>query len=184
MDFEKVVPLLVTEFDKHKIRYALIGGFAMGVLGVVRATMDVDFLVDASDLDKVKRVLNKYGYECVFSSKNVSQFVSNLTVFGEIDVLHAFREISTRMLSQANEVEIGKETKHIVRVVRPEDLIGLKVQALVNNPTRADKEYSDIRLLLEKADGKLDWSLLKDYFALFGLNSKFKELRSQYGKAK
>ena len=41
VDFEQVLRTLLTEFERHEIRYAAIGGFAMGVLGAARATMDL-----------------------------------------------------------------------------------------------------------------------------------------------
>lgn len=44
-----------------------------------------------------------------------------------------------------------------------EDIIGLKIQALVNDPARAVGDWNDIRLLLESAHTqglRLDWELL------------------------
>ncbi len=49
MDFKQVLRFLIFEFDKHNIDYALIGGFALGILGIIRATMDMDFLVKKDD---------------------------------------------------------------------------------------------------------------------------------------
>ncbi len=45
MDFKKVLTILIEEFDKHKIPYALIGAVAMGFNGIIRDTKDVDFAV-------------------------------------------------------------------------------------------------------------------------------------------
>ena len=53
MDFEKILKLLIADFNKKEIRYALIGGFGMGLLGVARATMDLDFLVAGKDIPKI-----------------------------------------------------------------------------------------------------------------------------------
>ena len=44
MDFEIVLKKLIKEFEKNDIRYALIGGFAVGLLGSGRSTMDLDFM--------------------------------------------------------------------------------------------------------------------------------------------
>jgi hypothetical protein len=49
VDFERVLKALLAEFERHRIRYATIGGFAMGVLGVPRATADLDFLVHRAE---------------------------------------------------------------------------------------------------------------------------------------
>jgi len=39
VDFELVLKRLLAEFDGDRIRYAVIGGFALGVLGVPRQTL-------------------------------------------------------------------------------------------------------------------------------------------------
>ncbi len=54
VDFERVLKALLAGFDYQQIRYAAIGGFALGVLGIPRATMDLDFLVQRDDLHKLQ----------------------------------------------------------------------------------------------------------------------------------
>jgi len=39
MDFELVLKALLTEFDRHQIRYAAIGAFALGFLGDLGNTL-------------------------------------------------------------------------------------------------------------------------------------------------
>jgi hypothetical protein len=122
MDFRKIVPLLIKEFKNAKVDYALIGGFALGALGMVRATADVDFLIDAKDLEKIAGIMKKFNYRCVHKTENVSQFVSDVKVFGQIDFLHAFRKPSLVMLKHATEKKIF-EGKHVIKVLKPEDII-------------------------------------------------------------
>jgi hypothetical protein len=181
MDFRKIIPVVIAEFKKENIRYALIGGFAMGAVGVMRSTMDIDFLVDKNDLDKVKKVMGKYNYHCVYSNENVSQYVSDLKIFGEIDFLHAFREISLDMINMAKEIEIF-EGKQRIRVSVPEDIIGLKLQAAVNNPQRNTREFADIEMIMDTLRNKLDWQRIEGYFSLFKLAKKFGQLKKAYDK--
>lgn len=179
MDFEKVLKLLINDFESEAINYALIGGFAMGALGIVRATMDLDFLVEYNDLQKIERIMKKYNYNCVFKTENVSQYVSDIKIFGEIDFLHAFRKISRSMLLRAKEVPIFLgEFK--IKVLAPEDIIGLKLQALVNDQSRATKEYFDIEAIIEHFNRELNWSLIEEYFNLFNKKEKYQELRRKY----
>ena len=49
MDFERVLKALLADFARFHIRYATIGGFVLGVLGVARTTMDLDVLVHRDD---------------------------------------------------------------------------------------------------------------------------------------
>jgi len=53
VDFELVLNTLISEFSRLKIRSVAIGGFALGVLGAPRQTLDLDFLVHRDDLAKL-----------------------------------------------------------------------------------------------------------------------------------
>ena len=53
MDFALVMKTLLVEFDRLNIRCAAIGGFALGLLGAPRQTMDLDFLVHRDDLTEM-----------------------------------------------------------------------------------------------------------------------------------
>jgi hypothetical protein len=180
MDFEKVLPLIIQNFEKEGISYALIGGFAIGILGIARATVDLDFLVLQQDLPKIENIMLKYNYRCVFKTNNVSQYVSELKIFGEIDFLHAFRKISLSMLKRAKVVSVF-EGELKVKVLIPEDIIGLKLQALVNDPSKENREYADIEAIMEHFRKNLDWILIKDYFSLFKKDKKFNDLKNRYG---
>ncbi|MSU25519.1 MAG: hypothetical protein EXS37_21060 [Opitutus sp.] len=62
MNFSKVLTELSGRLDAAGIRYALIGGFAMALRGVQRATMDLDFLLMLDDLDKAHAIFGELGY--------------------------------------------------------------------------------------------------------------------------
>jgi len=49
----------------------------------------------------VDTIMTEMGYECRYRTENVSQYISPLKVFGEVDFLHAFREASLKMLGRA-----------------------------------------------------------------------------------
>ena len=55
---------ILREFQKQKVRYILVGGIALNLLGVERATHDMDVLVEMSDdnLAKVVSILRGNGY--------------------------------------------------------------------------------------------------------------------------
>ena len=183
MDFEKVLPLIIKEFEQKNIHYAIIGGFALGALGIMRATMDLDFLVDAQDLNKIEEVMRKFDYTCKFKTENVSQYVSDLKIFGEIDFLHAFRNISVSMLKRAKKAAIF-ENKYKINVLCPEDIVGLKLQALVNDKSRENREYADIEMLMEYFGEDLNWDLIKEYYTLFDKGKEFKRIKDLYKNAK
>lgn len=182
MDFKTVLDVMLKNFQKGNIRYGLIGGFALGALGIPRATIDLDFLVHREDLAKIDMIMKHNGYECVYKSENVSQYVSAIKIFGEVDFLHAFREISLKMLERACELEIFDGALKI-KVLNPEDIIGLKIQALANNPARQSREYLDIEALMEQYGKNLDWRRIEEYFLLFEQEEKLGELKTKYYNA-
>jgi len=178
MDLKKALTLLVAEFEKNDVRYAIIGGFAIGALGIPRSTIDLYFLVPTEALHRVDAIMLAMGYKKVFFSENASQYVSPSAEMGEVDFLHAFRPISIRMLAEAETVPVfGKDAK--VKVLKAEDIIALKLQSINNNPARLAKDNSDIEELMKCR--KLDWGILKTYFELFGMGKRFLELRGKYG---
>lgn len=177
MDLKKALTLLVAEFEKSDVHYAIIGGFAIGALGIPRSTIDLDFLVPADSLHKIEAIMSALGYKKVFSSENASQYVSPSPEMGEVDFLHAFRPISIKMLADAETIPVfGKEAR--VKVLKAEDIIALKLQSINNNPARFAKDNSDIEELMKSRS--LDWEILKSYFELFGLEKRFRELKTKY----
>jgi len=180
MDFKLVLEKLLTAFREQHISYALMGGFAMGAWGSPRATVDIDFLVLRDDMEKVDAIMRSLSYECRRRTENVSQYLSPLQVFGEVDFLHAFRTPSLSMLQRAEERKmLGKTIS--VKVLKIEDMIGFKAQAIANNRERTAVDLADIEILISSHRSTIDWSLIEEYFVLFGLNDIFKELRRKYG---
>lgn len=182
MDFERVLQVLLAEFDGNGIRYAAIGGFALGVLGVPRATLDLDFLVHRDDLEKLHETLTRREYQRVFHTENVSQYRHPDVLWGSVDFVHAFRKAGLAMLARAKSHPIFGGTGAI-RVAEPEDVIGLKVQAMVNDPDRRSQEMADIERLMALYGRKLDWQRIQEFYDLFGLAEDALQLRERFERA-
>lgn len=178
MDLLSVTRSLVSAFDADKVGYALIGGFAVGLRGVARGTLDIDFLVRREDLDKVDAIMASMGYELRHRSENVSQFISKEQLFGEVDFLHAFRTHALRMLERATEQKAFENLT--IRVLLPEDLIGLKIQAIVNDKGRERLDMSDIEELMALHGDSMDWGLIGEYFSVFGQEKLFLTLEKKH----
>jgi predicted nucleotidyltransferase len=183
MDFTQVLSRVVGDLDKHGVHYALIGGMAMAMRGIQRTTLDLDFILLLNDLEAADRILQSHGYHRAFHSENVSHYLGDAAALGRIDLLHAFRGPTLGMLERADRLPWPDGIA--VPVVHLEDLIGLKVQALVNDPSRRERDWADILQMIRHArDHSLavDWELLGDYFSLFNLNHKLAELTTTYGQ--
>jgi hypothetical protein len=181
VDFERVLKALLAEFDRCEIRYAAIGGFALGVLGHARATLDLDFLIHRDDLDKLHERMTALGYERIMQTENVSHYRHRDKAWGAVDFIHAFRKSSLAMLARAKSYAVfsGKQT---IKSAEPEDVIGLKVQALTNDPNRKPQELADIEALMRLYGSKLDWKRIQEYYDIFGAGEEARRLRERFGR--
>ena len=182
MDFERVLRALLEAFAQRKIRYAALGGFALGVLKVPRVTMDLDLLVHRDDLESLEALLGRLGYRQEVRTENVTHYRHPDPRWGAIDILHAFRSISLAMLERAHSYPIYQGTLTI-KALEPEDLIGFKVQAMANNPQRTTKDLSDIEALMAYYGRRLDWTRIQEYFDVFELGDEARKLRARFDHA-
>jgi len=168
MNFKEVLRVLLKRFADAGVEAALSGGLALSTMGVFRFTRDIDFLLPAESADAVDRIMADLGYERQdFSSPEIVSYRSPLKVFGQVDFLLARRAYTKAMLQRARPLPVldGALT---VRSLLPEDVIGLKVQAIANDPgNRFAIDAPDIQRLLRLHRGSLDMGLVREYFRIF-----------------
>jgi hypothetical protein len=159
----------LTVFSRCATPPALIGGLAIAAHGVIRATQDVDFLVDSTDGELLHELVLGLGYKCLYRSAEAANYRR-----GEegLDFLYARRPIARRLLSEApeHETDMGR-----VRIVSAEGLIGFKLQAHINNPAR-QQDLHDIRELLRIHSARLDMDEVRGYFRMFQREAMLDEL--------
>lgn len=151
---------------------ALIGGLALAAHDVVRATRDVDFLVAAEDGERVHALLLSLGYRCIHRTDEAANYVRGEEGF---DLRYAHRPIARRLLQQAATRDTGMGR---LRVISAEGLIGFKLQALCNDPSRS-RDLDDIRELLKRNRTQLDMAEVREYFNLFERSELLDELLAQ-----
>lgn len=184
MNFEVVIRQVVGSLEAQGVRYALIGGFAMALRGIQRATMDLDFILMLEDMGRADAILTGCGYKRIFQSENVSHYTAEDGAFGRIDILHAFRGPTLGMIKRADSMRVFDELS--IKVVQVEDIIGLKVQAAVNDTSRARGDWADIHLIIRAASemgSTVDWDLIAEYLGIFNLGTKLTELKDTYAAA-
>jgi hypothetical protein len=156
-------------FVRNGTEPALIGGLAVVAHQVVRATKDVDFLVEVEAADRVHDALLDLGYQCLYRSEDAANYVRAAE---GLDLLYAHRPLARRLLAQASEREtpMGR-----MRIISVEGLIGFKLQGFVNDALRT-RDLDDIRALLKIHRTSLDMDELREYFALFNKAELLNEL--------
>jgi predicted nucleotidyltransferase len=166
MDFATILKFIIEEFNREKIDFAIIGGFALQFSGITRATRDIDLLVLSQDSQQIKKIFIEYGYKLIYESVDVLNFISEKPELGRIDFLLAHRKYAIKMLNRAGEKEIFSG-KLKVKVITVEDQIGLKVQSSSNDPQRLPQDLADVESLIKNNYHNLDIALLREYFDLF-----------------
>lgn len=78
------------------------------------------------------------------------------------------------MLQRAVEKEVFGMMK--IKSLIPEDIIGLKLQAIRNDPERQQGEIEDIMFLVENYKDKMDWSLIEQYVRILKTEELYKEI--------
>lgn len=167
MRLQDTLSMAANALAKANLKFAVIGGFALAAHGVVRATQDIDLLVDGNSKDLVKNVLTHCGFTVIFEN----QEVMHLSGAGQLDILFANRAHTQTMLTRARTIN-----EFPAPVVIAEDLIGLKIQAYKNDPKREFRDKADIQCLLENKKD-LDFQLIKKYADLFNEWAFIVELR-------
>jgi hypothetical protein len=168
-DLRDIVLLAHRLLDEAGADHALIGAMALAHLGVHRATMDVDLLVDARRIVDAKSALQSGGFKLLDEGPETLHFGG----IGTLDILLARRELSLEMLDRARPApKLG------MKCATAEDIIGLKVQAYVNDPRRRLHDLADIQALI-RTQRNLEWERIRRYADLFGEWSTLQALKNE-----
>jgi hypothetical protein len=132
---------VIASLSKADARFALIGGLALASHKVIRATQDIDFLTDSEKAEDIDRELIAIGYRCLHRSADAGNYLRGDE---RVDFIYASRPAARRLLGDA---ALLRTTFGEVRVVSTEGLIGLKIQAFVNNPRRT-QDLEDIKAVV------------------------------------
>ena len=151
------------------VEHALIGGIALATLGINRATADVDLLIDGEQKDVAKETLKKAGFTLKLETPEVLHFEG----IGLLDILLANRPLSKQMLLSAKSLSHPQ-----IKCLLAEDIIGLKIQAYKNNPSREYQDKADIKALIDSKNF-LDWTKIQRYADLFGEWSEIQKIRDK-----
>jgi hypothetical protein len=169
MNIKEVLKTLIARFHEQEIDFVLSGGLALSTMNIFRFTKDIDFLVLEESRTKIHEIMTDLGYERQdFSSDEIISYLSPVKVFGQVDFLLARRKYTRAMMRRAVKKEVF-DGEYEVKTLIPEDLIGLKIQAIYNDPNnRYLIDAPDIQRLLALHKDQMDMQLVREYFKIFG----------------
>ncbi|MHA1372402.1 MAG: nucleotidyl transferase AbiEii/AbiGii toxin family protein [Promethearchaeota archaeon] len=168
MNLKTVLKILITRLNEQKIDFVLSGGLALATMNVFRFTKDIDFLIHQESQNAVHTIMTDLDYELQeFSSREILSYWHPLKIFGQVDFLLAKRKYTKAMMHRASIQKIFNGELE-VKTILPEDLVGLKIQAISNDPAnRFPIDASDIQNILRSNKDSLDMEIVREYFKIF-----------------
>jgi hypothetical protein len=79
---------------------------------------------------------------------------------------------------------VTREDMPKVKESRPEDIIGMKVQSIANDPERYQQDLVDIEILLKMGYTAYNLDLIREYFRLFEREDDFEKILEKVKNAK
>ena len=172
MDFARVIDTVSSFLGDRGHPFAVIGGVSMAAYGMLRTTLDVDFVTSREAQDGLIRFLESQGYETQHRSAGYSNHTHDSPAMGRVDVVYVGGATSEALFAGARMVD-GPGGRRIP-ILRPEHLAAMKVFAIKNDPSRTLSELEDIRFLLS-LEG-VDRNEVRSYFEKHGLKKLYDEL--------
>jgi hypothetical protein len=164
-DIQSVLQIVTQQLPEASIPCLMIGGHAVNHYGVLRATQDIDFMIAATDTDRVKDLMKRAGFTNISKHDTVIFFNQPDSPL-RVDFLSVAPATMDKLLGHA--VKITYAGTNAVLVPQLSDLLAMKIFALAKGgPKRKDKDFADIvNLVLENN---------------FDVENSLRELCEQYG---
>jgi len=145
MLFSKDMKELVELMDKHDVKYALVGGFAVNYYGYIRTTQDIDFLIYPSEenAQSMMTTLIEFGFgdagipQEYFAKEGTAihigvepnridflthlQGISNDTVFSDL-VCVVIEGVTMKMISYRDLIKVKKASGRLKDLADAEEL--------------------------------------------------------------
>jgi len=160
--------------ETHGYRYAIIGGIALSLWGVIRTTADIDIKVLVPDIDyeKARSVLRAEFAKTARSQVKQNPLIVSVEIEGVIvDFLLALPGYEEQIITRAIRRDMGDWEAWVCSA---EDLVIQK--AVAGRP----KDWGDIELLLIEQFGKLDETYIDNWLSQFAELLEQPEILIQY----
>lgn len=142
--FETILEIASSRLPEAGVDCLLIGGYAVNYYGYTRNTLDVDFMIVGSHLDKVKQLMMQAGFSNVSIQDNVAFFNHPGSAL-RVDFLSTDVVTMQTLLKGAIAITLQG---HDLKVPALKDLIAMKIFALSGDtPRRMGKDLPDIAYL-------------------------------------
>jgi hypothetical protein len=156
--FLEMLRQVVMALSAARVAHAVAGGMAVAAHGHVRATKDIDFLIDAADIERADQALTALGFSAEYDDRSRGFLryqrrpLAGMPELVEwIGLLLARQAVGRDLISHA--------ARHPARwqgidlpIVSPEGLVLMKLLSSLADPTRTQDRGDIIALLRAKGD--------------------------------
>ena len=162
--------------SQGNIGFLLIGGRALQAYGIVRQTLDVDWLATDGDIGKIKEIMRGEGYRVVSETASFLRFRHKATGVIDVDVL---------LVDAATFGAIDKEARatgdrsRLWRVPCPAHLVALKLHAIKNDASRESRDAADIIELIRVTGGQVSDETLRGLCERYGPDGIYERIQAR-----
>jgi hypothetical protein len=140
-DLRMLIYEITDAFKLNKIKYAIVGGYAMALHGLVRATIDIDFVLKLTkrDFEAVEQILQKIGLQSrlpvrakdIISMRQEYIEDRNLIAWSFVDYKNPTRQIDILITKDLSDLEVEKIKvgSRSLSVISLEELLRMKMEA-------------------------------------------------------
>jgi hypothetical protein len=177
LDQLRVARLLLDYFDELGVVAVLGGSMASSLIGEPRATNDVD-LAAALSHDTARRLVGKLGEAFYADLSAIEEAVTHCSSFNVIHLATATKVdifvlgdglLDRRQAHRRVRIEVADEHKTVLWVSSPEDQVLRKLAWYRLGQEVSDRQWRDIRAMLQVQQGNLDRADLEQAAVELGL---------------
>jgi hypothetical protein len=161
---ERIFDVVSNQLPKAGVEFLMIGGHAVNYYGYSRATIDVDFMIEACDAVTVRSVMKTAGFINISESENVV-FFNHPEIPYRVDFLQVDGDTMQTLIEGAEKIEYAGQSLNVPSLG---NLISMKLFALKQGSVKREgKDYPDIANLVveHQLDLEEDLRPLCDKFA-------------------
>jgi len=174
MGLREVFDTVSDFFEREKMDYAVIGGFALFGFGYVRATQDIDFITRIEYQKKILAFFENLGFETAHCSSAFSNHIHPIGAL-RVDIMYVGGATADEIFSAIQKRIIFNHREY--PVVSPKHLIAMKLFAASNEPDRKFKDLADIKEILNKVE--IDKNEIKKLFEKYGLEEYYESITEE-----
>lgn len=151
---------IIDSFEKESLNYAVVGGYALALHGLVRATMDVDFVLSLkqNDFELAEKALSAIGLQSRLPIraqdviKMRKEYIENrnLIAWSFVDSKNPSRQVDVLITKDLKDLKVEKISVggRKISVASLKDILKMKEEA--GRP----QDLVDIKNIKEKLNGK------------------------------